>query len=174
MRRTDLNRIRGECGQRDRGQAHEQETADELEQDHGATLPWCAHRGAERHARRCIPQALSRLPPHERRRGNRSSGVMNPTGLHAPLATYANQAVRTLQAGNNETAESMFETVRMVVENGRTKAPATLALCYRMLGQVHGSRPIAADAEVALAWFDKSIALSRGSQNRNELACGLH
>src|SRR5271165_6403226 len=84
MRRADLDSLRGECGQRDRGQAHEQEAADALEQGNGATLPRCAHRRAERHARRRLPQALSRLPPRERRRCNRSRRVMNPTALHTP------------------------------------------------------------------------------------------
>src|SRR5271166_48348 len=85
MRRADLDSLRGECGQRDRGQAHEQEAADALEQGNGATLPRRAHRGSERHARRRLPQALSRLPPCERRRCNRSRRVMNPTALHTPV-----------------------------------------------------------------------------------------
>jgi hypothetical protein len=80
---ADLDCVRGECGQRDRGQAHEQETADALEQDDGAALPRRARRRAERHARGRLPEALFQLPPRERRRGNTSSGVTNPTGLHA-------------------------------------------------------------------------------------------
>jgi hypothetical protein len=40
--------------------------------------------GAERHARRRLPSLLSRLPPHERQRGNRSGSVINLTSLHAP------------------------------------------------------------------------------------------
>src|SRR3954454_4311775 len=46
-----------------------------------------AHRRAEQHARRRLPQALSGVPPCKRRRGNRSSSVMNPTTLHALEST---------------------------------------------------------------------------------------
>jgi hypothetical protein len=81
--RTDLDRVRGEFGQRDHCQTHEQEAADALEQGNGATLPRRANNGAERYARGRLPSSLSRLPPCKRRRGNRIGGVMNPTGLHA-------------------------------------------------------------------------------------------
>ena len=65
--RTDFDRVRGECGQRDHRQTHEQEAADALEQGDGAALPRRAHRGAERHARGRLPSSLSRLPPRKRR-----------------------------------------------------------------------------------------------------------
>jgi len=48
--RTDLDGVRRERGQRDRGQTHEQETTDALEQDDRAALPRRTHRRAERHA----------------------------------------------------------------------------------------------------------------------------
>src|SRR6202034_3915565 len=81
--RTDLDRLRGEFGQRDHRQAHEQETADALEQSDRAALPRRTNSGAERYARGRLPPSLSRLPPCERRRGSRIDLVMNPTGLHA-------------------------------------------------------------------------------------------
>src|SRR5208282_4273301 len=84
MRRADLDCLCGERGQRDRGQAYEQEAADALEQDDGAALPRRANRRAERYARRRIPSSLSWLSLRERRRGYCSSSVMNPTALHAP------------------------------------------------------------------------------------------
>ena len=63
--RADLDRVRGECGQRDRGQAHEQDAADALEQGDGAALPRRAHSRAERHARGRLPSTLSGLPARE-------------------------------------------------------------------------------------------------------------
>src|SRR5450631_4549456 len=63
--RTDLDRVRGEFGQRDHRQTHEQEAADALEQGDGATLPRRANSGAQRYARGRLPSSLSRLPPRE-------------------------------------------------------------------------------------------------------------
>ena len=64
--RADLDRVRGERGQRDRGQAHEQGAADALEQGDRAALPGRAHSRAERHARGRLPSTLSGLPARER------------------------------------------------------------------------------------------------------------
>jgi len=63
--------------------ANEQKAADALEQGDGAALPRRADSRAERHARRCFPSSLPRLPPRERRKGNRIDPVMKPIGLHA-------------------------------------------------------------------------------------------
>src|SRR5271170_5143906 len=65
--RTDLDRVRGECGQRDHRKTHEQGAADALEQGDGAAVPRRANSGAERYARERLPSSLSRLPPRERR-----------------------------------------------------------------------------------------------------------
>src|SRR5215213_7399709 len=81
--RTNLDRVRGECGQRDHRQTHEQEAADALEQGDGAALPRRADSGAERYTRGRLPSSLSRLPPRKRKRSSRIGGVMNSTGLHA-------------------------------------------------------------------------------------------
>ena len=64
-RRADLDGVRGERGQRDRGQAHEQGTADALEQSDRAALPGRAHGRAERHTRGRLPATLSGLPARE-------------------------------------------------------------------------------------------------------------
>ncbi|MCK1383596.1 CHAT domain-containing protein [Bradyrhizobium sp. 21] len=101
-------------------------------------------------------------------------GGMTYDAFFAWLPIYANQAIRILQAKEVDAAEQMFETVRTLLESGYVEAPAVLALCYRMLGQVHGSRPSIRDADVALDWFEKAIALSRPRDNAHELACGLH
>jgi hypothetical protein len=63
--RTDFDRLRGEFGQRDHRQTHEQKTADALEQGDGAALPRRANSGAERYARGRLPSPLSRLPPRK-------------------------------------------------------------------------------------------------------------
>ena len=81
--RTDLDRVRGEFGQRDHCQTHEQEAADALEQGDGATLPRRPNSGAERYTRRRVPSSPSRLSPCKRRRGSHFGSVMNPTGLNA-------------------------------------------------------------------------------------------
>jgi Pyruvate formate lyase-like len=65
-RRTDLDRVCGKCGQRDRGQAHEQEATVALEQDDGAVLPRRSDSRAERHARELLSTTLSRLSVLER------------------------------------------------------------------------------------------------------------
>jgi hypothetical protein len=65
--RTNLDRLRGEFGERDRRQTHEQEATDALEQSDCAALPRRADSGAERYSRGRLPSSLSRLPPGERR-----------------------------------------------------------------------------------------------------------
>jgi hypothetical protein len=49
--RTDLDRLRGERGQRDHRQTHEQEAPDAMEQGDGAVFSRRANSGAERYAR---------------------------------------------------------------------------------------------------------------------------
>src|SRR4051812_28619868 len=62
---ADLDRVRGERGQRDRGQAHDQGAVGALDQSDGATLPRRAHSRAEQHARGRLPSTLSGLPARE-------------------------------------------------------------------------------------------------------------
>src|SRR4051794_33522685 len=59
---ADLDCLRGERGERDRGQADEQGAANALEPGEGAALPRRPHGGSERHARGCLPAALPGLP----------------------------------------------------------------------------------------------------------------
>src|SRR3954447_806668 len=80
--RADLDGLRGERDERDRGQADDQEAADALEQSDRAALPRRPHGGAERHARGRLPATLSGLPARERWSDAASRGMIAPTILH--------------------------------------------------------------------------------------------
>lgn len=105
--------------------------------------------------------------------GNNPAAMTGEARL-AWLATYCNEATNMLQTGEIGIAELMFEAVRQFLESGIIDAPSSLALCYRMLGQVNGRKTTIADAEAALGWFGKAIELSRAHDNKFQLACGLH
>ena len=119
-----LDRVRGEFGQRDYCQTHEQEAADALEQGNGATLPRRANNGAERYARGRLPSSLSRLPPCKRRRGNRIGGVMNPTGLHALGAarSFSRRRLQNLAASSKTDRMALY---RYVSADGTCSARTT-------------------------------------------------
>src|SRR3712207_2279014 len=83
-RAADLDRVRGERGERDRGQADDQEAADALGPDDRAALPRRPYGGLGRHARGRFPTALPGLPPPTRRAGyGNGSLITPPTTLHA-------------------------------------------------------------------------------------------